>query len=88
MRKMAINLPLAPTFFCFTHQLAAEAICQHMNFVEEGSINKFILNSPEAIIFRRKTNELKLDNTNKSFARNCNSAEIIHSHYVKLILFS
>ena len=44
MRKMAINLPLAPTFFCFTHQLAAEAICQHMNFVEEGSINKFILN--------------------------------------------
>ena len=43
MRKMAINRSLAPTFFCFTHQLAAEAICQHMNFVEEGSINKFIL---------------------------------------------
>ena len=43
MRKMAINRSLAPTLFCFTHQLAAEAICQHMNFVEEGSINKFIL---------------------------------------------
>ena len=40
MRKMAINRSLAPTFFCFTHQLAAEAICQNMNFVEEGSINK------------------------------------------------
>ena len=43
MRKMAINRSLAPTFFYFTHQLAAEAICQHINFVEEGSINKFIL---------------------------------------------
>ena len=43
MRKMAINRSLAPKFFCFTHQLAGEAICQQMNFVEEGSINKFIL---------------------------------------------
>ena len=43
MTKMAINRSLAPTFFCFTHQLAGEAICQQMNFVEEGSINKFIL---------------------------------------------
>ena len=43
IENMAINRPLAPTFFTRSEKLIAWTICQHMDFVEEVSMNKFIL---------------------------------------------
>ena len=43
IEKMARNHPLAPAFFTLDKKLIALAICRHMDFVEEVSMNKFIL---------------------------------------------
>ena len=43
IEKMAINRPLTPAFFTLNKKLTALAICQHMDFVEEVLMNKFIL---------------------------------------------
>ena len=40
---MAMNRPLAPVFFTLDKKLIALAICRHMGFVEEVSMNKLIL---------------------------------------------
>ena len=43
IEKMAINRPLTPAFFTLNKILTTLAICQHMDFVEEVLMNKFIL---------------------------------------------
>ena len=43
IEKMAMNRPLAPVFFTLDKKLIALAICRHMGFVEEVSMNKLIL---------------------------------------------
>ena len=40
---MALNRLLVPTFFGFIRKLDVVAICQHMNFVEKSSVNKYKL---------------------------------------------